>query len=247
LTVWEAQFGDFANGAQIIIDNFLCCMRSKWERMSGIVLLLPHGYEGQGAEHSSARLERFLQLCAGLNMQVVYPSTPANHFHALRRQIRWPWRVPLVVMTPKSLLRHAACVSAEAEFLHGSFREVIDDAVADPAKVRRVVVCSGKLFYELDDYRRLQNRDDVAIVRLEQLYPFPQAQLDAVLSRYGEAWRVFVQEEPGNMGACAWLQRRMTGDWLWVSRPDSDATATGIHDIHKKEQMALVQQAFDIA
>ena len=204
LVVWEAQFGDFVNGAQMIIDQFLSSAEAKWQRMCGLVLLLPHGYEGMGPEHSSARLERFLQLCAKNNMQVAYPTTPAQLFHILRRQIHRNFRKPLVLMTPKSLLRHKQCVSALAEFSSGTFQRVIDDAdVADPAAVSRVVLCTGKIYYDLVAARSEQNDSDkVALLRIEELYPFPTAELQAVFNRYPAAKQFYwVQEESQNMGA----------------------------------------------
>jgi 2-oxoglutarate dehydrogenase E1 component len=245
LTVWEAQFGDFGNGAQIIIDNFLSCSRSKWGRHAGLVALLPHGYEGQGAEHSSARLERWLQLCAGLNMQVVYPSTPSSYFHALRRQVRWPWRVPLIVMTPKSLLRNPACVSPREAFLSGAFQEVIDDATVDPSRVRRVILASGKIVYDLEEERGKRGLETVAIVRLEQFYPFPESALAKVLARYPSARLIHAQEEPANMGSQMFLRPRLGSDWRFVSRAESDAPATGVHHIHKQEQAELMRAAFE--
>ena len=203
LVVWEAQFGDFVNGAQVIIDQFIVSAESKWQRMSGLVMLLPHGYEGQGPEHSSARLERFLQLTAERNIQVIVPTTPAQIFHALRRQMHRAFRKPLVVMSPKSLLRHPAAVSTLGELADGAFRLVLDDPRAPaPEGIRRVILCAGKIFYALDAARRQKERSDVALVRLEQLYPFPMAELREALSRYSTAREVFwVQEEPANQGA----------------------------------------------
>ncbi len=202
LILWEAQFGDFANGAQVIIDQFIASAESKWGRASGLVMLLPHGYEGQGPEHSSARLERFLQLCAEDNIQVAVPTTPAQYFHLLRRQVRRDFRKPLVVMTPKSLLRHKLAVSPLDQFTAGRFHEVIDDAAADPDRVRRVLVCSGKVYYDLVAQREeVGKAREVAIVRLEQPYPWPAEALKAALGRYRSAreW-VWVQEESQNMG-----------------------------------------------
>ncbi len=209
LTIWEAQFGDFANGAQVIIDQYLASGQTKWQRLSGLVVLLPHGFEGQGAEHSSARLERFLLLCAEDNIQVTYPSTPAQYFHLLRRQVQQPLRKPLVVMAPKSLLRHPLAVSQRVELATGLFQEVLDDPAPSPAP-RRVLLCSGKIYYDLIAERARRHLEDVAIVRIEQFYPFPRNQLAAVWDRYtstDEWW--WVQEEPANMGAWQFIQTRM--------------------------------------
>ena len=210
--LWEAQFGDFANGAQVIIDQFICSGESKWLRMYGLVMLLPHGYEGQGPEHSSARLERYLQLSAEDNWQVVVPTTPANYFHALRRQMRRTFRKPLVVMTPKSLLRHKDCVSTLADFGPGtSFRRILaeTDQLDRATKVRRVVLCSGKVYFDLVAERRKRKIDDIAILRIEQLYPFPFSRLGVRLAQYPNAEVVWCQEEPENMGAWAFVDRRI--------------------------------------
>ena len=199
LVLWEAQFGDFANGAQVIIDQFLAAGETKWLRMSGLTLLLPHGHEGQGPEHSSARPERYLQLCAERNMTVANYTTPANYYHALRRQMRRDFRKPLVIMTPKSLLRHKLCVSPMADFAEGSaYKPVIEeiDNINAPDKVRRVVLCSGKVYYDLLMERREKGVTDVAIVRVEQLYPFPVRTLSRVLAAYKNADVVWCQEEP---------------------------------------------------
>src|SRR5260221_2178740 len=212
LVLWEAQFGDFANGAQVIIDQFICSGESKWLRMNGLVMLLPHGYEGQGPEHSSARLERYLELSAEDNWQVVVPTTPANYFHALRRQVRRSFRKPLVVMTPKSLLRHKECVSTLADFGSGtSFRRILaeTDQLADSAKVRRVILCSGKVYFDLVAERRKRKIDDIAILRIEQLYPFPFTRLGARLAQYPNAAVVWCQEEPENMGPWHFIHRRI--------------------------------------
>ena len=247
LTIWEAQFGDFANGAQVVIDNFVACSRTKWDMRSGLVLLLPHGQEGQGSEHSSARPERFLQLCARGNLQVACPSTPASLFHLLRRQVRRPERVPLVALTPKSLLRLPACRSPVEDLAAGTFREVIDDPGADPAAVRDVLVCSGRIAYDLEDERARRGRGDVAVVRVEQLYPWPREELAAARRRYAALRRVaWVQEEPRNMGAASFVRERAGWrDVEVVSRPASDATATGSYEAHRREQAALLAAAFD--
>ena len=248
LVLWEAQFGDFANGAQVIIDQFIASGESKWNRASGIVLLLPHGYEGQGPEHSSARLERFLQACAEDNQQVVNLTTPAQLFHALRRQMKRSFRKPLVVMTPKSLLRHPKAVSPIADFSVQQFREVIDDPTADPDKVDRVVLCSGKVYYDLLAARDEAERADIAIVRLEQIYPWPEEQLKTVINRYNGASLVWAQEESHNMGAWFFAEPRLRGIGLdigYVGRDASASPASGSHFVHKHEQAELVRAAFD--
>jgi 2-oxoglutarate dehydrogenase E1 component len=256
LVLWEAQFGDFANGAQVILDQFIASGETKWLRMSGLVMLLPHGYEGQGPEHSSARLERYLQLCAERNMQVCNLTTPANYFHALRRQLKRDFRKPLVVMTPKSLLRHKLAVSALADLQAGThFRFVYPeaDALADDAKVRRVVLCSGKVYYDLLAERREAGAQDVAILRIEQLYPFPARLLAAQLARYPNAEVVWCQEEPENMGAWHFLDRRIEAVLAglsgkakrpaFVGRREAASPATGLARTHNSEQKALVAAA----
>jgi 2-oxoglutarate dehydrogenase E1 component len=249
LVVWEAQFGDFANGAQVVIDQFISSGESKWQRMSGLVLLLPHGYEGQGPEHSSARLERFLTLCAEGNMQVIVPSTPAQLFHALRRQIHRRFRKPLVVMYPKSLLRHPASTSTLADLAEGAFRLVLDDPRAgDPARVRRVLLTSGKVFYTLDAAR--ERREDVALVRLEQLYPFPETEVREALARYPQARDVrWVQEEPANQGGWSFVRPRLTAllgrEPAYVGRQAAASPATGNYTVHQEEERAIVQGALD--
>jgi 2-oxoglutarate dehydrogenase E1 component len=260
LVLWEAQFGDFANGAQVIIDQFLSSSESKWHRPSGLVLLLPHGYEGQGPEHSSARLERFLQLCAEDNMQVMNPTTPAQYFHALRRQLHRRFRKPLVVMTPKSLLRHKLAVSPVAELVSGTFRPVLDDVALAGApeagvtiardRVQRLLLCSGKIYYALLAGRRERGRDTTALVRLEQLYPFPFAELREVVAAYPNVRQVcWVQEEPWNMGAWHAVQprlRRVLPDGValdYVGRPEAASPATGSYKAHQQEETELVNQA----
>jgi 2-oxoglutarate dehydrogenase E1 component len=245
LVLWEAQFGDFGNGAQVIIDQFVTSGESKWNRASGLVLLLPHGYEGQGPEHSSARPERFLQACAEDNVQVCNFTTPANYFHALRRQVRRPFRKPLVVMTPKSLLRHPQAVSPLDEFTRGQFHEVIDDTLK-PAGVKRVVLCSGKVYYDLLARRTELKRDDVALVRLEQFYPWPEAQLRDVLERYRKASCVWAQEESQNMGGWFFVEPRLRAMGFlveFVGRDPSASPAAGSHHVHKHEQAELVEAA----
>jgi 2-oxoglutarate dehydrogenase E1 component len=251
LVIWEGQFGDFANGAQVIIDQFIVSGESKWGRYSGLTLFLPHGYEGQGPEHSSARLERFLQLCAELNMSVCVPSTPAQMFHMLRRQMLRSFRKPLVVMTPKSLLRHELSVSSLADLQSGAFQNIIDEIdPVDPASVRRIVLSSGKVYFDLLKARRAAGQTDVALARLEQLYPFPIEEYEALLARYPKAREVvWCQEEPQNQGA--WyqirhqLERPIAGkrELLYSGRAPAAAPATGIAKVHEAEQAAIVRAA----
>ncbi|ALW85112.1 2-oxoglutarate dehydrogenase subunit E1 [Hymenobacter sedentarius] len=246
LVVWEAQFGDFANGAQTMIDQFVVSSESKWQRMNGVVMLLPHGYEGQGPEHSNARPERFLQLAAEYNIVVANMTTPANFFHALRRQLTWSFRKPLVVMSPKSMLRHPLCVSPVEEFTSGHFREVLGDTFAEAKKVKRVLLCSGKVYFDLLEEQRTSNRTDVAIVRLEQLHPFPKKQLAEELAKYPKAKLYWVQEEPENMGYWNYMLRYMRRELEdVVARKPSASPATGYNKIHVKEQKELVARAFD--
>ncbi len=244
LNIWEAQFGDFYNGAQTIVDQFLSAGESKWQRMSGMVLLLPHGMEGQGPEHSSARLERWLQMCAEFNMVVTNITTPANFFHALRRQLSWPFRKPLVNMSPKSLLRHPKCVSEFKEFTgRTKFLPVIDDTSVK--KARKVIFCSGKVFYDLDAYREENNIKDVALVRLEQLYPLPEDEIRAIMSAHSKASYLWVQEEPSNMGSWWYLMRFMRKDPIeLVARKSSASPATGFKKVHEEQQKDLMERAF---
>lgn len=246
LTIWEAQFGDFCNVAQVIIDQYISSGETKWQRFNGLTLLLPHGYEGQGPEHSSARLERFLQLSANNNMQVVNITTPANFFHALRRQLKRDIRVPMIVMSPKSLLRHPLCVSSIEDFSNGGFMELIDDTYADAAKVKRILFCSGKIYYELLDRQQQDERKDIAIIRIEQLYPLAEKQIAAVIKKYSKAECCWVQEEPKNMGAWMHLLRY---DWpkplKEICRKSSSTPATGYAHVHQEEQQALIDQAFN--
>ncbi len=246
LVVWEAQFGDFGNGAQIIIDQYLSSAEDKWKRMNGIVMLLPHGYEGQGAEHSSARMERFLSLCGEYNMQVTNCTTPANFFHALRRQLKREFRKPLIVFTPKSLLRHPRCVSSIDDFTKNGFAEVIDDVTADPKKVNRIAFCTGKVYYDLLDRKEKDNNTDLAIIRLEQLYPFPKKQVEAILKKYAKANSyLWVQEEPENSGAWSYILRVMRQHNLrYIGREESASPATGSHKQHDKEQKAILDEVF---
>jgi 2-oxoglutarate dehydrogenase E1 component len=266
LVLWEAQFGDFANGAQVIIDQFISSGERKWLRMSGLVLLLPHGYEGQGPEHSSARLERYLQLSAEDNWQIANCTTPANYFHILRRQLHRQFRKPLVLMTPKSLLRHKRVVSTLSQFGPGtSFHRVLwDDAqflegqaikLEPDAEIKRVVLCSGKVYYDLYDEREKRGLDDVYLLRTEQLYPFPARALIQELTRFAEAEMVWCQEEPKNMGAWSFIEPNLS--WVldhieakhkrprYAGRPASASTAAGIARKHQSELKALLEEALD--
>lgn len=248
LVIWEAQFGDFSNGAQVMIDQFIASAESKWRRMNGLVMLLPHGYEGQGPEHSSARLERFLQLCAELNMIVANITTPANFFHVLRRQLEFPFRKPLIIMSPKSLLRHPQCVSKVDEILDGHFQEIIDDNYADPKKVKRILLCSGKIYYDLYNNQQSEKIKDIAVIRLEQLYPLSKNALDKILSRYkNNPEIVWVQEEPENMGAWTYILKTLRKYNVDViSRKASASPATGFLKVHKQEQEAIINKAFTL-
>jgi len=250
---WEAQFGDFVNGAQVVIDQFISSGEVKWGRVSGLTMLLPHGYEGQGPEHSSARIERFLQLCADNNMQVVQPSTPAQMFHLLRRQMIRLFRKPLIVFTPKSLLRHKEAVSDLSELAKGSFHPVLSekDATIDPKKVKRVVACSGRVYYDLLAHRREAKIKDVAIVRIEQLYPFAHKAFDAELKKYENAVDVvWAQDEPQNQGSWFYIEHHLLegmrpGMKLGYSgRPASASPAVGYYAKHYEQQKALVEGAF---
>jgi 2-oxoglutarate dehydrogenase E1 component len=259
MVLWEAQFGDFANGAQVIIDQFLASGETKWLRMSGLVLLLPHGYEGQGPEHSSARIERYLQLCAERNMYVCNLTTPANYFHALRRQLHRNFRKPLIIFEPKSLLRHKLAVSPLADFAEGTrFQYVIPeiDAIAPPEDVRRVTICSGKVYYDLLQERRLKDIKDVALVRLEQIYPFPEISVSRVLAPYRNADVVWCQEEPENMGAWSFVDRRIEKVLLhldmkvrrpaYVGRDAAASPATGLAKAHMAQQARVVATVLGI-
>jgi 2-oxoglutarate dehydrogenase E1 component len=254
LTIWEAQFGDFANGAQVVIDQFLSSGEAKWGRLCGLTMLLPHGYEGQGPEHSSARLERFLQMCADHNWQVCVPSTPAQVFNMLRRQALRPMRKPLIVMTPKSLLRHSLAVSSLEELAEGVFHNVIDEIDdIDPSTVKRVVMCSGKVYYDLLEQRRNNEQIDVAIIRIEQLYPFPHAEIDKVVSKFSHVkdW-VWCQEEPQNQGAwyCSqhhfWSSLPKKATLTYAGRKASASPAVGYISVHNQQQKALVDDALTI-
>jgi len=266
LTIWEAQFGDFANGAQVMVDQFISTAEQKWLRMSGLVMLLPHGYEGQGPEHSSARLERYLQMCAEDNMQVTNVSTPANYFHVLRRQLKRNFRKPLINMSPKSLLRHKRCVSTFAEMATGSefHRLLWDDAeykpessqikLLDDKNIKRVIICSGKVYYDLFEAREDLGRNDVYLLRIEQLYPYPDDGVQEELKRFKHAEMVWCQEEPKNMGAWAFIEPFIEESLIaikakqtrarYVGRPAAASTATGIAAKHKREQQAIIDDAF---
>jgi len=254
LVIWEAQFGDFANGAQVVIDQFIASGETKWARLCGLSLFLPHGYEGQGPEHSSARLERYLQLCAENNLQVCYPTTPAQYFHLLRRQVKQDIVRPLIVMTPKSLLRLPAASSTMAELEHGGFQPVIDDArITDRSNVKRIVLCSGKVFYDLEAAREASDSTDVAVVRLEQFYPFPTSKLTEVLASYPNATEVvWTQEEPQNMGGWTFVEPRLrnilpAGKTIaYIGRAASASPATGSYAIHNLEQAQLVNGSLSI-
>lgn len=253
LVAWEAQFGDFWNAGQVIVDQFLASAEEKWSRLSGIVLLLPHSYEGQGPEHSSARLERFLNLATEHNIQVVVPTTPAQYFHCLRRQMLRRWLKPLVILTPKSLLRHPRVVSLMEEFASGTFERVLPDFEVDgTGPVNRIVLCSGKTYYELFERREQLGRKDLALIRMEQLYPFPQLDLRTVLDNYEDGTPVYwVQEEPENMGACHYLRVRFHEElfdrypFRTISRRPSASPATGSATVHSREQQELLARAFD--
>ena len=247
MTIWEAQFGDFANGAQVIIDQFIASGEAKWNRASGLVLLLPHGYEGQGAEHSSARMERFLQLCARNNMIVAFPSTPAQMFHLLRRQAKQSFRKPLIIFTPKSLLRHPVCTSTVDDLCSGSFSEVLDDPV-DPSAVTRVLICTGKVYYDLLEERNKSGATDTYLLRIEQLYPLRLDRVTKAISGLkGDVSYFWVQEEPENMGA--WQHVRfplaeLCGSIHFVGRPADSCPAVGSHHIHLEQQAEIIHKAF---
>jgi len=248
LTIWEAQFGDFFNGAQIMIDQFITAGEDKWSTQSGLTMLLPHGYEGQGAEHSSGRMERFLQACADDNMQIVNTSTPANHFHLLRRQLSRPFRKPLVVFSPKLLLRYPAAVSTLEELASGRFQEVLDDPTANAANVDTLVLCSGKFFYEMKEKASEMGVDNMAFVRVEQLYPFPQTQIDAIIEKYNAKNIIWAQEEPENMGAWSYIAMRMRKTGIeGVCRPASAAAAEGSKKLHERRLKQLYADLFQYA
>jgi 2-oxoglutarate dehydrogenase E1 component len=248
LVIWEAQFGDFCNGAQTMIDQFIVAGEQKWNRMNGVTLLLPHGYEGQGPEHSSGRMERFLQMCAELNIVITNITTSANFFHVLRRQLAWSFRKPLINFSPKANLRHPGSYSPQDDFTTGGFKEVIDDRFVDnAADVKKVLFCSGKIYFDLAERQQKENRKDVAIIRLEQIYPLPQNQLEELYKKYSKAIWHWVQEEPSNMGAASFIRLNLQQiNFYTISRPASASTATGYNKVHAKEQSALVDTAFEI-
>ena len=246
LVIWEAQFGDFFNGAQIIVDQFISSAEYKWRRMNGLVMLLPHGYEGQGPEHSSARMERFLQMCAENNMQIVNATTPANQFHVLRRQIKRDFRKPLICFTPKKLLRYPACVSTLEDFTKGKFQETIDDNVVSANEAKTLIFCSGKIYYELAERRAKEEAKDVAIIRIEQLYPFPQKQVDAILAKYKNAKNyIWAQEESENMGAWTFILKTLRHLPIqYVGRNESASPATGYAKLHAEQAENLLAKIF---
>jgi len=246
LVIWEAQFGDFANGAQVMIDQFITSSETKWDRWTGLVMLLPHGYEGQGPEHSNARPERFLQLAADNNIIVTNVTTPANLFHMMRRQMAFPFRKPLIVMSPKSMLRHPLCISPLSELVEGRFQETIGDGFADAKKVKKVLLCTGKIYYELFEKQQKDNRDDIAIIRVEQLHPFPKKQLNALIAQYKKAKVYWVQEEPFNMGGWTFMLRMYSEQPLEViARRPSASPSTGFAKIHAQEQAEIIRRAFE--
>ncbi len=247
LVLWEAQFGDFANGAQVMVDQFVTSAESKWQRMNGLVMLLPHGYEGQGPEHSNARPERFLQLSAEENLIAVNITTPANFFHLLRRQVTWNFRKPCVVFSPKSLLRHPAVISPFSDFTDGKFQEIIDDNVVTKKSAKRVIFCTGKIYYELEEERAKENIKDIAIVRIEQLAPFPIKQFEALLKKYPKAEKYWVQEEPANMGYWTFILRVLPGHHFeLISRKASASPATGYSKVHKEDQANIIKKALTL-
>jgi len=248
LVIWEAQFGDFSNGAQTMIDQFISAGEQKWNRMNGLVMLLPHGYEGQGPEHSSARLERYLQMCAELNMVITNITTAANLFHAFRRQLIWKFRKPMINFSPKAYLRYPGTYSSVNDFTNSIFQEVIDDSNSvDATNIKKVLFCSGKIYFELAERKQNENRTDIALIRVEQLYPVPQKQLDNLYKKYNKATWFWVQEEPLNMGAASFLKMNLKGiNFGIISRNASAATATGYAKVHAQEQKEIIDTAFSI-
>lgn len=248
LVIWEAQFGDFVNGAQTITDQFISCAEQKWGRMNGMVVLLPHGYEGQGPEHSSARMERYLQMCAELNMVITNVTTASNFFHCLRRQLAWPFRKPLINFSPKANLRHPGSYSKIEEFTTGGFKEIIDDeSIKDAEPITKVLFCSGKIYFDLNEKREKENRKDVAIIRIEQLYPLPLNQLNDLYNKYNKAIWYWVQEEPLNMGAASFLRMNLTSiNFGIISRSPGAATASGYARVHAEEQTKIIETAFSL-
>ena len=244
LAIWEAQFGDFVNCAQVIIDQFISSGETKWQRYSGLIMLLPHGYEGMGPEHSSARLERFLQLCAENNMIITNPTTPANFFHLMRRQVRVSFRKPLIVMTPKSLFRHKKVISKISELEKGCFQEIIEDKEVTASKTRKVIFCTGKIYYDLVEEREEKKIKDVAIFRIEQLYPFPKKQFEKIAKKYKNKEIVWAQEEPKNMGAWFKVKDYLPNETKYIGRKSSSSPATGIAGVHREEQKLILEEVF---
>jgi len=246
LTIWEAQFGDFSNGAQIIFDQYLSAAEDKWKQQNGIVILLPHGYEGQGSEHSSARIERYLQLCGNDNMTVANCTTPANFFHLLRRQMKRNFRKPLIVFTPKSLLRHPLAVSTLEDFTNGEFQEIIDDTI-NPDNVKRIVFCSGKFYYDLLKERKKLKREDIALIRIEQLFPLHNDKIEGIINRYNNVEDyIWAQEEPRNMGAWSYMLQRFELKNLQVrSRKYYSVPAAGSSTRFKLRHQRVIESVFD--
>jgi 2-oxoglutarate dehydrogenase E1 component len=246
LTIWEAQFGDFHNVAQVIVDQYISSAEEKWGLMNGLVLLLPHGFEGQGPEHSSARPERFLSLAAKNNMQIVIPSTPSNFYHVLREHMYRNFRVPLIIFTPKSLLRHPKCTSTIEDLSAGNFIEVIDDDNVDIDQVRRIVFCTGKIYYDLLKEKEKHKALDIALIRIEQLHPFPRKQVDNIIKKYKNTMlNLWIQEEPANMGAWNHVQDEFKGIEIFpICRSASGSPATGLFKIHLVQQAELVGKVF---
>ena len=246
LTIWEAQFGDFSNGAQIIFDQFISCGEDKWKVMSGLVVLLPHGYEGQGAEHSSARLERYLQMCSTYNMQIVNCTTPANFYHVLRRQLKRSFRKPLVVFTPKSLLRHPQCVSSISELAVGEFQVVIDDTISSN-NVQKLILCTGKIYYELLSRRIEDKTEKIALVRIEQLFPLDIERVKKIINKYNADSVFWVQEEPENMGAWTFMLSQLSEFNIeLIARNSSAATASGSSKKSAEQQKEIIDKVFKI-
>jgi 2-oxoglutarate dehydrogenase E1 component len=247
LSIWEAQFGDFANGSQIIFDQFISSAEAKWERLNGIVLYLPHGYEGQGPEHSSARIERYLNLCAKNNMVIANCTMPANFFHLLLRHVKMPFRNPLIILTPKSLLRHPRCISPIKDFSTGGFLPVIDDELVNTENVKKVLLCSGKVYFDLIQRREKIKNTNTAIVRIEQLYPIPMKTIKKILKKYPNTKKVFwVQEEPENMGPLAFFLRKLQPkvSFEYISRRENSSPATGYFRKHLAEHEEILDKAF---
>jgi 2-oxoglutarate dehydrogenase E1 component len=251
LVIWEAQYGDFANGAQVVIDEFIMSSEAKWNRANGLTMLLPHGLEGQGPDHSSARPERFLQLCAENNVQFTFPSTPAQYFHLLRRQVKQPFRKPLVILTPKGMLRHPLCTSGLYDFAKGRFMEVLSGS-GDPKKVESVLICSGKIYFELLERKNETGREDMDLVRVEQFYPLRQELLIDALARYERGTRfAWVQEEPENMGGWNFIRHHLAdilgSEPAYVGRAEAASPAVGSHRLHKEEQARIIEKAFGLS